>query len=85
MRLSISESRSESESRRAVVRDQDERAACCPRRVDLLERDVEAQGTNCRVRAAGFACGRRNCHSIRLVRARCGIHTPLGWPVDPEV
>ena len=42
-------------------------------------------GANCSVRAGWLRRGWRACHDRRLTSGRCGISTPFGRPVDPEV
>src|SRR3569832_869805 len=42
-------------------------------------------GANCRVLASLETVVFCSCHKIRLVRGRCLIATPLGFPEDPYV
>ena len=84
----------DAQQRRQLVallrRQQDQTAPAAQRRIDLLKRDIEGQrgelqGRWGAARSASQPLGTDSCHWIRFASARCGITTPLGVPVEPEV
>ena len=55
------------------------------RQQQLQHGDVEGQRGHGRKRACGVQARRARIDCRKFTTARCGTHTPLGWPVEPEV